>query len=75
MTDQSTHTPCPNCAGDIDKHLESGCVLGALISVIKDRGEHTEEQLKALTHDCDVDRLWEDLGPIIDSLASGAYSS
>lgn len=66
---------CPNCTRPIHEHGNSECVLAALISVLRDRGEHTPEQLHKLTVDCDVDQLWSEIGPIIDRLGKGQFNA
>lgn len=66
---------CPNCFDPIEGHPDSACVLNALIQVVRERGDLTEEQLRALHRDANVDVLWEDLGPVIDRLQAGGYST
>ena len=65
---------CPNCDDDLANDPGNTCVLAALIDVLRDRDEHTEEQLQALHAACDVDRLWDRLGPVIDDLGEGEFN-
>lgn len=64
---------CPNCtfrgsAEDIvsGKHTDSGCVIGALIGVVSDRGECEIDAAKI--PDIDVDAIWNALGPVSDDV-------
>jgi len=66
---------CPNCIEPIEGHPENGCVVAALIGVLRDREDHTEEQLLQLHRDIDVDALWDVLGPVIDTLGDGGFNS
>lgn len=50
-------------------------VLQAFIRVLRDRGELAPEAIDKLHDECDVDRLWSEIGPIIDRLGAGAYST
>lgn len=65
---------CPNCSEFVVGHKQNGCVLAALINVIRDREGSTEGEIHTLHADCDPDGLWTDLGPIIDRLGAGEYS-
>jgi len=65
---------CPNCANPVANHPHNGCVLNALVHVVRDRGHHSEERLRQLHATCDVDALWERIGPIIDNLEDGEFS-
>lgn len=66
-------TPCPNCGLSVVDHPENECVLGVFIAVLADRGVP-----KAALHDlharCDVDALWESIGPILDDLQDGRFN-
>ena len=64
---------CANCGDEIPGHEENGCVLAALVQVIKDRGFTTSGSLLLMLRDTNVDALWDDLGPIIDQLEAGEY--
>lgn len=68
---------CPNCSQPFTKladHPESGCVLQALFGVASDRGEVADDLLAARLATCDVDGLWNVLGPIVDDLERGEHS-
>lgn len=65
---------CPNCAGPVVGHEENGCVLAALIGVVRDRGNHTELKIRQLHANANIDALWDQLGPIIDQLEEGAFN-
>lgn len=65
---------CPNCLTTAVKHHpENGCVLAALIQVLREREELPERTLLSLHAKTDVDALWDDLGPILDKLEDGGY--
>jgi hypothetical protein len=65
---------CPNCDILLAIHPWRGaCVLGALIVCIRDREEITEAELRHHHAQCDVDALWDRLGPIIDDLQEGVF--
>jgi hypothetical protein len=66
---------CPNCGTPVADHPENGCVLAALIQVIRDRGNMSEQILLALHAGTDVDLLWESVGAIVDNLEMGTYSN
>lgn len=70
----STDTRCPNCFEPVKQHPENGCVLAALIGVIRDRGEVEEGDLIELHAECNVDALWDRLGQIIDDLQEGHFT-
>lgn len=70
----ATDDRCPNCNERVGEDAESGCVLGALIQVIREREEHTEEELLDLQRACDVDALWLKVGKVVDRLGSGKFS-
>jgi hypothetical protein len=67
---------CPNCGADIgaDKTHGDGCVLGALLEVVRDRGNLRERTVATRGRRCDVDALWDDLGTVVDKLEDGGYS-
>lgn len=65
---------CPGCGHPVDDHPEDGCVLGALIRVLRDRGSLDEQELLKLHSEADIDGLWADIGPILDRLEDGGYS-
>lgn len=63
---------CPNCnfKGGPDEitseaHVDSGCVLGALVGVVRDRGSDIDA---AKIESIDVDALWNQLGPLADEI-------
>lgn len=64
---------CPNCGGTVAHHPEDGCVLAALIQVIREREVMSERRLRTLHASTDVDRLWDRIGPIADALEEGAF--
>lgn len=66
---------CPNCRQPVADHPENGCVLAALIQVIREREAMSEEKLRELHASTDTDQLWEDLGPLVDRLEEGEYSA
>jgi hypothetical protein len=69
---------CPNCSQAFTvrrPHPENGCALAALAGVVADLGNKTPAQVARLIHNADVDALWTDLGPVIDKLEDGEYSS
>lgn len=63
---------CPNCLRPITE-LDNGCVLHAFIGVLRDRGNKPDATLRSLQRNCNVDQLWDDIGPILDSLEAGGY--
>ena len=66
---------CPNCTRNIVGHEPNGCVLEALMSVLRDRGGHTDKQMRKLWANVDVDALWNAIGPIVDDLGEGVFTS
>lgn len=71
----TTKMMCPNCAGiPAQEHPQNGCVLAALIEVVRDRGEMSATDLAQLLANTDADALWNDLGPIVDTLEAGGYT-
>ncbi|MBV7542180.1 hypothetical protein [Acidovorax sp. sic0104] len=65
---------CPNCSREVEDDKDTGCVLAALVQVIRDREELTEEQVLAIHASCDADALWEALAPVIDQLQAGGFA-
>lgn len=65
---------CPNCGGLVKDHPQDGCVLAALIGVIRDRGGMKERALTNLHASTDADHLWDDVGRIVDQLEAGGYN-
>ena len=66
---------CPNCGGNVANHAENGCVLAALVQLVREREAMSERRLRKLHAGTDVDALWQELGPVIDGLEDGAYST
>jgi hypothetical protein len=66
---------CPLCGGNVARHREDGCILAALIEVIRERDAISEQCLRRIHAHADVDALWVDLGQIIDKLEDGKYSA
>lgn len=64
---------CPNCDRHVANHPEDGCVLAALIQVIRDRGEMSERRLRTLHASTDADALWNRLGRVVDDLEEGVF--
>lgn len=65
---------CPNCDRQHRLgHPTNGCVLAALVQVVRERGDLTERRLKKLHENCDVDALWTRLGEVIDDLEDGVF--
>lgn len=73
MTKKKAVTNCPNCGRPITR-LADGCVLGALIQVVRERGDASEAHVRKLHAGCDVDTFWNDVGAIVDRLEAGEYS-
>ena len=69
----SIYRACPNCSCDVEKHPDNGCVLNALIGVVRDRGNVSDLALQDLHAQCSVDSLWGRLGPIVDDLEEGWF--
>ena len=67
---------CPNCGQHKadETHPETGCVLATLIGVVRDRGGLSESEVAKLHRTCNVDALWDRLGPVIDELEAGEFS-
>lgn len=66
------HWRCCNCS-EPSPHPDNGCVLHAFVTVLRERGTHSESQLENIYINCNVDRLWDQLGGIIDDLGNGRY--
>ena len=72
---------CPNCMSSVIGHPRNGCVLQALIELLRDREvwndetskEQPDEWYYAKHANANVDKMWDDMGPIIDSLENGGY--
>lgn len=70
---------CPNCGEPVCRPStgevhEAGCVLHALIGVVRDRETVPERKLRTIHANVDTDALWNDVGRIIDRLEEGRYS-
>lgn len=66
---------CPNCCtSPVADHPDNGCALAVLIQVIRERGDLTERKLRDLHYNCNVDHLWDRLGPVIDDLQAGEFT-
>lgn len=69
-------TLCPNCGQHpVNAHPQTGCVLAALVQVLRERGEYTEERLQAIHANCDDARLWTEIGDIVDRLGNGEFDA
>jgi hypothetical protein len=66
---------CPNCAQPVIGHERNGCVLYAFIELLNDRDTKTRRQLESIHRNCNVDAMWNDIGPILDRLETGGYST
>ena len=64
---------CPNCGGNVANHPENGCVLAALIQVIRERDAMSERTLRRLHADTDIDAFWSRLGVVVDQLEEGVF--
>ena len=65
---------CPNCgASHVEDHPHDGCMLHAVISVLRGRENMTEDALQKLHAETNVDALWDDIGPVLDKLEAGGY--
>ena len=64
---------CPNCTAPVAGHPENGCVLAALIQVLRDRGELSERRLRRVHARTNADALWGDIGRTVNDLADGQY--
>lgn len=68
---------CPNCNETVRAnaiHPENGCLLAVIARCVLDRGN---VRLGAVNHElvnADVDRLWQQLGPIIDAFEANAIT-
>lgn len=65
---------CPNCGSPVANHPQNGCVLNALIRVIRDRGTVTESRLRKIHAAVNVDYLWDKVGNLIDQIEWGEFS-
>lgn len=64
---------CPNCTQPLKTHgYDTGCALGVLMGVVAERGYSTRH-VNALWRRVNTDRLWDDIGPIVDALEGGEY--
>ena len=70
----SIYRACPNCSCDVEKHPDNGCVLNALIGIVRARQTHSEELLQDLMAHCDHVVLWDFISPLADQLAAGRFS-
>jgi hypothetical protein len=66
---------CPNCYAPVEEHEANGCVLAALMQLVRDRGNLDDEALLNLHANANADAFWDDLGPIIDGLEDGHYTT
>jgi hypothetical protein len=64
---------CPNCGEPVAGHPDTGCVLNALVQIIRERGEIPEVKVRKIHREVDVDALWEELGPVVDRLQEGVF--
>ncbi len=65
---------CPICLSAVKDHPQNGCVLAALMGVVAERGNLSQRRVNALHAKVDTNKLWDDLGPILDHLEWGRYS-
>lgn len=66
---------CPNCSCPVKTHPRNDCVLAAFVGILRDRGNLSEEKLRAIHCKADMHVFWDDLGPILDRLEEGFYTS
>lgn len=64
---------CPNCGSLVSDHPENGCLLATLMSVLRERGTHEPGQIERIHARCDVDRMWQEVGELVDRLGEGAF--
>lgn len=65
---------CPNCANEAEApHAEDCCILSIFAQILLDGGTEPEDITK-LIEQCNVDKLWDDLSPLIVSFEKGEYS-
>lgn len=64
---------CPNCSTPVSESNE-GCLLHDLVQVAREREDMSESKLRRLHATVDVDRLWYDLGRIVDDIMEGRHS-
>jgi hypothetical protein len=66
---------CPNCGKVFtESHPENGCALALFATVVRDRGDLTQEQINKLVVNCDTDALWEYLGALISRFEEGDFN-
>lgn len=63
---------CCNCM-EPSPHPDNECVLHALLTVLRERETHSEEELEKIYINCNVDLLWNELGRIVNDLGNGRY--
>ena len=66
---------CGNCLSPIENHPENGCVVGAMFKVLHDRGEMETSEINRLHATCDVGRLLDEIGLLVDELGDGDFSA
>jgi hypothetical protein len=64
---------CPNCGTPVKGHADNSCILNALIDILRDRGDKTDDELHQLQADCNNDALWDDLVKVLNKLEDGDY--
>lgn len=64
---------CEGC-GETVNGVRDACVLEALVGVAVQRGNLSQRQALKLLEDVDIDRLWRDVGKIVDGLEDGVYN-
>jgi hypothetical protein len=65
---------CPNCGSLVVNHPDDGCMLYQSVSLVRDRGNKTDEELHQIHAKCNVDAFWDDIGKVLNSLEDGSYS-
>jgi hypothetical protein len=65
---------CPNCDQPVKNHPENGCVLAALIGVLRERGTLDEVTIDQIHANCDVDSFWMAAGQLVDRLENKEFS-
>ncbi len=68
-------TLCPNCSQPITRHCDTGCALGMIEQVIRERGDTSERRLRWLVVNCNASALWDDIAGIVDRVEDGEYSA
>jgi hypothetical protein len=67
---------CPNCGHELNEvHDACQCVLAVFASILEDREEIPGSAIDKRVEECNVDQLWNDLGPIIDKFQEGGYDN